>query len=174
MFHWLYLGVLKSSNMNCSTISGGNHVAPKRTDISLAVRSTGCTASSAATFSAYSSGENSAYCFAVASFSLTLPERYSSAGRYFAVVSSASLYSGFLKITPFKSLNISSSVLPVRFIIYGISTFAFSARERAYASDAVSTNSTLTFCLMVRFENISALRAKLPSSSSTSREDSRQ
>ena len=47
---------------------------------------------------------------------------------------------------------------------------AFSARDKARASDAVSTRLTLIFCLMVRLVNISALRMKLPSLSVTSRE----
>ena len=41
--------VASSSVINCSTISVGSQVAPSRTAISLAVRSLGCTSSSAST-----------------------------------------------------------------------------------------------------------------------------
>ena len=81
---------------------------------------------------------------------------------------------GLRKITPCKSAKISCSLLPVSCSIYAISTFAFSERLTDRASEAVSTEVTTRRCLMVRFENISALRTKFPSSSSTSREDSRQ
>ena len=159
--------------MNRSTSSGGSQVAPRRTEISLAERSGGMTASNALTFGSNSSAFSFAYSCALRSFSLTLPDRYSSAGRYFGLLLSSKC-PGLRKITPLRSSVISSSVLPVNSHIYGMSIRAFSARDRASASDAVSTAVTTTFCLMVRLVNISALRMNCPSSSRISREESRQ
>ena len=53
------------------------------------------------------------------------------------------------------------------------STCAFSESDTASASEAVSTCATGVLGRMVRLVNISALREKLPSLSSTSSEHSR-
>ena len=151
--------------MNWSTYSGFIHVAPIRTSISEASRSFGITASSAFAFTSYS-GLLSTALFATASFSLTLPDRYSSA------VCHSSL-KGSLNITPTRSSVISVSLFPVSSIIYGMSTFAFSESETASASLAVSTLVTTSARLMVRFVNMSAFSLKFPSESNFSREHSR-
>ena len=56
IFLCAYHGVSRSPNMNSSNTSGGTQVEPSRTEISLAVKSTGCTRSNASTFTVYSSG----------------------------------------------------------------------------------------------------------------------
>ena len=150
--------------MNCSISSGGSHVAPKRTSISEADRSLGCTFSNAAIFTVY---WGSSIPFNSCSFLRTSPERYSSAVSYCFVV-------GLRKITPVSSSASCSSVLPISCAIYGISILAFSAIDTARASDAVSTD-VITLCWrMVRFVNMSALRSRLPFSSMTSREHNKQ
>ena len=93
----LYLGVSNNSKINCLIISGGIHVAPNFTPISLAVRSFGTTSFNFSTFilKLESSFANSSATF---NFSLTLPDKYSS-----AVTQSLELpLSGILNITPCK------------------------------------------------------------------------
>jgi len=76
-------------------------------------------------------------------------------------------------MTPFKSENNSSSLLPVSSRIYSISTVAFSPIDTASASSAVST-SVIGLCgLIVRLKNISALRSSSPFSLITSSAESR-
>ena len=174
MFHCAYLGVPKNSNTNCSTISGGSQVAPSRTEISLAVRSFGCTFWSASTLILYSSGESCADFFAQTSFSRTLPERYSSAIRYFASVLFPYPYIGFKKITPLRSAKISSSGLPESSHIYSISIQAFSPIDTASASLEVSTEVTGVWGLIVLLKNISAFFSSCPSSPKTSRAESKE
>ena len=79
-----YSGVSKVSRIKSSMYLVSIQVAPIRTSISDASSSFGCTPSSAVTFMAYS-GWFSANTFAVASFSLTLPLKYSSAVSHFSV-----------------------------------------------------------------------------------------
>ena len=74
----MYSCVENNSYMNASMSFGEIHVAPRRTSISEASRSLGCTACSASTFGIKTIFSFAAAC-AVLSFSRTLPERYSSA-----------------------------------------------------------------------------------------------
>ena len=153
-------------------------MVPSRTLISPAVKSFGCTCSSASTLRAYA-GSFSAASLALFSLSRTRPDRYSSAVCQPAKGSLPE--SGSLKITPARSRLICSifSLLPagfrspIRLAMNPKSTQAFSPMETARASDAVSTLLTAIYGLMVRLWNISALRSRLPFSSSTSREDKR-
>ncbi|GFI47600.1 hypothetical protein IMSAGC019_02926 [Lachnospiraceae bacterium] len=148
-----------------------------RTLISGAVKSFGCTARSASTF-AENSGYSSAAFFAFSSFLRTSPERYSSAvcqplcQSVFSSEITAGPLSGSLKIMPFKSEMIWGilSPPPIRDAINPRSTQALSPIETPSASTAVSTLVTGWRCWIVRFVNISALRFKFPSSSSTSKE----
>ena len=117
------------SNMNCLTVSGSIHVAPRRTSISEASRSLGCAARRASALYA-NMGLSSAARSASASFCRTFPDRYSSAG------TNTSGFSGRRKITPRRSASSSSSLLPDREVIYSISTRAFSEMETARASAA--------------------------------------
>ncbi len=149
-----------------------------RTFISGAVRSLGWTFSSSSTFTA-NSGYVSAAARAVSSFRRTFPERYSSAACHPLYQPSLSIskgpLSGSLKITPFRSETICGifSVPPMREAINPRSTQARSPMDTPRASTAVSTLVTGFRCCMVRLLNISALRFKFPSSSSTSKEQSR-
>ena len=104
---------------------------------------------------------------AIASFSLTFPDKYSSAVIY--LFSSASEL-GILNICPSNSFSISSSVLSVIDFIYSISTFAFSVNDNISASFAVSTFAISFFALIVFFVNISAFLLKLPVESNISNE----
>ena len=161
-----YQGVLKVSPMNSVIYSGSTQVAPRRTSISEASRSLGCTRSSACTLTSYSWSLDAKE-RAVSSFARTFPERYSSAFSYLPV-------SGFLKMTPVSSCATSSSVFPVSCAIYSRSTRAFSPMERARASLAVSTLVTGSARRIVRLVKISAFRSNLPSSSRISRDARRQ
>ena len=78
-------------------------------------------------------------------------------------------------MTPSKSATIWGilSGPPIRPAMYSRSTRAFSPMDTARASTAVSTLVTARRFWMVRLVNISALRSRLPSSSSTSSEHSR-
>ena len=91
--------------MKSSMYLGSIQVAPIRTSISLASSSLGCTPSRAVTLIA-NSGRFSANILVVASFSLTLPLKYSSAVSHFSVT-------GFWKIIPASSFATSSSLFPV-------------------------------------------------------------
>ena len=152
--------------MKSRIYSGFTHVAPRRTSISDASRSRGCTCSKNATFTAYL-GSFSAKVFAISSFFRTLPDRYSSAVSHWS-------FKGLIKITPRSSSVSSASLLPDNSIMNGISTFAFSPIDTASASLAVSTCVTTSAFLMVRLVNISAFLCRLPSWSTISREQRRQ
>ena len=157
--------------MNCPTTSGGIHVEPRRTSISPACKSVGCAAVSASTFTAYGpSGSAVCAAFASASFSRTLPERYSSAVTY--ALSWASAPPMFRKMTPRSFVASSSSLMPESSDMKARSTRARSPMETANASSAVSTWVTVCCARMVRLVNISALALKAPFSSSSSREQS--
>ena len=165
---------LSNSNVNCSIYSTGIQVVPSLTVISLAVRSFGCIASNASTFTLKASSILASSC-AIRNFSRTLPDKYSSAVRYLGKYCSfSSSCNGLRNITPFKSSNNSCSVLPESEDINSISTFAFSPIDTANASLAVSTWVISFFAPIVRFVNISALRFKFPSSSNSSKEHSRK
>ena len=151
--------------MNCWIYSLSIHVAPSRTSISDASKSLGWAAVNAFILIWNLGSAGNASC-AKRSFSRTLPDRYSSAGTYLSFV-------GSTKITPVSSWASSSSVFPVSWLIYSISTPAFSEMESAKASEAVSTLVTTSWGLIVRLVNISALRERLLSSSSISKEHSR-
>ena len=161
----------KVSYMNCWMYSLSIHVAPRRTSISEASRSLGWAAVRASTLTA-KAGSCSAARWAWRSFRRTLPDRYSSAVTYWGR-SPSGTGPGRRKITPRSSAASSSLVLPVSCSIYAIYTRAFSEMETARASEAVSTVVTASWGLIVRLVNISALRSSLPSSSSTSRAQSR-
>ena len=154
------------SNMNCLTVSGSIHVAPRRTSISEASRSTGCAARRASSLQA-NAGSFFAARSASASFSRTFPERYSSAG------TNTSGLSGRRKITPRRSVSSSSSVFPESADMYSISTRAFSDMETARASAAVSTCSTARWGWIVRCVKISAFRSSWRSSFRISSEHSK-
>lgn len=89
--------------MKSFTSSDGNQADPRRTSISVAAKSAGCTDFSASTFSA-KRGSVSAAASATASFSRTLPERYWSSVSH-------SFVCGLRKISPFKSGRNSSTGL---------------------------------------------------------------
>ena len=144
-------------------MSSGVHTAPSLTEISLAERSLGRAFSKASTLTIKSSGSASAASFASLNFSRTLPERYSSAARYFSSVLS-SLHLWFKKIIPLRSSTTSSSVLLQSCAIKPMSTFAFSPIDIPRASTDVSAFAIFLCGFIVRLWKISAFRFRLPSS----------
>ena len=163
----------------------GIQLTPMRTPISPAVRSTGCTASSAVMFPlicSSKSGLASVSALAIRSFRRTFPDRYSSAvtkayrsrsAKALGIAAASSAHWMSRKITPDSSVSSSFSLFPESSAMYAISTRAFSEMETARASLAVSTVSTALCGLMVHLVNISALRSSFPSSSMTSSAQSR-
>ena len=112
MSHLLYLGVSSNSKINCLIISGGIQVEPNFTPISLAPKSLGITSFSFSTFilKLESSFANSS---AIFSFSLTLPDKYSSA---VTQLLGLPLF-GTLNITPCRLFTILSISIPQRLCI---------------------------------------------------------
>ena len=155
--------VFNKSYINWSISSGGIHVAPNFTPISVAVKSLGCTSFNAFTFTS-NSGCVSNKDSASFNFSLTFPLKYSSAVTYL------SFSNGTLNIIPSNSLIISSFGLSANLDIYSKLTSAFSDKDTISASFAVSTLVISLYAFIVLFENISAFLKNFPSLSNTSNE----